>query len=202
MSYVTHPASRSGAAFSALFVPIFLAFFFALFLASASVPASAQAGSNVIDVNAKLHVTVANEAQLTGDYTVDADGNITMLYINQVHVQGLTPRAGRRRHSGRNRRRRKKSDRPVPVLCHAAGGGRHSGRGGIGVTVNGLVSAPRRFVVPTKAHLDDVLQQAVPALNADLSKIEITRGDTKARELINYRAYLDSKDDSGNPAAP
>ncbi len=49
------------------------------------------AQSGVIDANAKLHVTVANEAQLTGDYTVDPQGDITMLYINQVHVQGLTP---------------------------------------------------------------------------------------------------------------
>lgn len=78
MSYVIRPVLRLGAV---------LLLFWAVALLR---PALAQSlPGSTIDASAKLHVTVANEAQLTGDYTVDADGDITMLYINQVHVQGL-----------------------------------------------------------------------------------------------------------------
>jgi protein involved in polysaccharide export with SLBB domain len=165
-------------------------------------PAVAQSTAspgNVIDAGAKLHVTVANEAQLTGDYTVDADGNITLLYINQVHVQGRTP-----------------AQAAAAIRGEAASGGKPAtglsqfyvspqvvvtiaDAGGIGVDVAGLVSAPRHYTVRSNAHLDDVLQQAVPALNADLSKVEITRGDTKTKETVDYRSYLDSKAPTGNP---
>ena len=153
----------------------------------------------VIDAGAKLHITVANEAQLTGDYTVDSAGNITLLYINQVFVQGLTP-----------------AQAAAAIRGNAATGGKAAtglsqfyvspqvvvtitDAGGIGVDVAGLVSAPRHYTVRSNAHLDDVLQQAVPALNADLTKVEITRGDTKAKETVDYRSYLDNKSPAGNP---
>ena len=165
-------------------------------------PATAQGAAslvNVIDAGARLHITVANEAQLSGDYTVDADGNITLLYINQVRVQGLTP-----------------AQAAALIRGNAASGGKPATGlsqfyvspqvvvtitdvGGIGVDVAGLVSAPRHYTVRSNARLDDVMQQAVPALNADLSKVEVTRGDTKAKETFNYRAYLDSRDEAGNP---
>ena len=155
--------------------------------------------AGVIDANARLHIVVANEAQLTGDYTVDNAGNITLLYINQVHVQGLTPAQAAATIRGRA----------------ASGGAAATGlskfyvspqvvvslveTGGIGVDVTGLVSAPRHYTLPSSARLNDVLVQAVPALNSDLSKVVITRGDTKTQETVNYRSYLDNKTDGGNP---
>ena len=190
MNPVTRPAARLWAV---------LLLFWAAALCHPAVAQSTARPVTVIDAGAKLHITVADEAQLTGDYTVDADGNITMLYINQVHVQGLTPAqaAAAIRGSG------------------AVGGKSATGlsqfyvnpqvvvsivdAGGIGVDVAGLVSAPRHYTVRSNAHLDDVLQQAVPALNADLSKVEITRGDTKAKETVDYRSYLDTKAEAGNP---
>ena len=156
--------------------------------------------SGVIDANAKLHIVVANEAQLTGDYTVDSDGNITMLYINQVHVQGLTPaqaaaairgRSAGPGHAATELSKYYVSPQIIVTIADA---------GGIDVSVTGLVSAPRHYVVSSSAHLNDVLQQAVPALNSDLTKVVITHGDTKTADVVNYRAYLDSKVDAGNPA--
>lgn len=153
----------------------------------------------VIDANAKLHIVVANEAQLTGDYTVDAAGNITMLYINQVHVQGLTPAqaaaAIRGLPAGQDQAASGLSKfyvSPQVVVSIADAGG-------IGVDVTGLVSAPRHYTLPSTARLNDVLVQAVPALNSDLSKVVITRGDTKTPETIDYRAFLDNKIAAGNP---
>ena len=152
-----------------------------------------------IDVGARLHIVVANEAQLTGDYTVDDAGNITMLYINQVQVQGLTPAQAAAAIRGQSAAAGQAATglskfyvSPQVVVTIAE-------TGGIGVDVTGLVSAPRHYILPSTAHLNDVLVQAVPALNSDLSKVVITRGDTKAQETVNYRAYLDNKVESGNP---
>ena len=188
MNPVTRPAVRVWAV---------LLMLWAVALCHPSFAQTAPAG--VIDAGAKLHITVANEAQLTGDYTVDAAGNITLLYINQVFVQGLTP-----------------AQAAAAIRGSAASGGKAAtglsrfyvspqvvvtitDAGGIGVDVAGLVSAPRHYTNRSNAHLDDVLQQAVPALNADLSKVEITRGDTKAKETVDYRSYLDAKAPAGNP---
>ncbi len=171
-----------------------------LFCAALLRPALAQKnapGSTIIDANARIHVTVADEAQLTGDYAVDGDGNITMLYINQVHVQGLTPAQAAAVIRGTAATGTKKatgltqfyvSPQVIVSIIDA---------GGIDVTVTGLVTAPRHYVLKSDAHLNDVLQQAVPALNADLSQIELTRGDSK--QTVDYRSYLDNKADAGNP---
>ncbi len=50
-------------------------------------PALAQT-ADTIDVNAVLHVTVAGEPDLSGDYRVDTDGNIQMLYVNRSTSPG------------------------------------------------------------------------------------------------------------------
>ena len=163
----------------------------------AQAPRAAAAG--VIDANAKLHIVVANEAQLTGDYTVDSAGNITMLYINQVHVQGLTtaqaaaiirgiPASAGQAATGLS----KFYVSPQVVVSIAEAGG-------IGVDVTGLVSAPRHYTLPSTAHLNDILVLAVPALNSDLSKVAITHSDTKTQDTVDYRSYLDNKADAGNP---
>ncbi len=153
----------------------------------------------VIDANAKLHIVVANEAQLTGDYTVDAAGNITMLYINQVHVQGLTPAQAAAAIRGLSASQGEAATGLSKFYVSPQVVVSISDAGGIGVEVTGLVSAPRRYTLPSTARLNDVLVQAVPALNSDLSKVVITRGDTKTLETIDYRAFLDNKVEAGNP---
>ncbi len=162
--------------------------------------AQAPAGTPaVIDANATIHIVVANEAQLTGDYTVDSAGNITMLYINQVHVEGLTPAQAAAAIRG------------VPAGPNQAATGLTKfyvspqvvvsiiNTGGIGVDVTGLVSAPRHYTLPSSARLNDVLVLAVPALNSDLSKVTITHSDTKTQDTVDYRVYLDNKVEAGNP---
>lgn len=160
-------------------------------------PAQAQR-SSLIDSNAKLHIVVANEAQLTGDYSVDADGNIIMLYINQVHVQGLTPVAAAALIRGEAASGGKKATGLTQFYVSPQVVVSITDQGGIGIDVTGVVTAPKHYVVRSDAHLNDILQDAVPALNADLSKIELTRGT--AKETVDYRSYLDNKVAAGNPA--
>ncbi len=175
-----------------IFRPLLLALLLTLAL-----PAAFAQTAGTIDANAKLHIVVANEAQLTGDYTVDNAGNITMLYINQVHVQGLTPAqaaaAIRGRGTGSAATGLSKFYVSPQVVVTIAD------TGGISVDVTGLVSAPRHYTLPSSARLNDLLVQAVPALNSDLSKVVIAHSDTKTIETVNYRAYLDNKVESGNP---
>ena len=145
--------------------------------------------------------SVANEAQLTGDYTVDT----CRQYHHAVHQSGPCagpdPRPGRRRYSWRARQA---GGRPATGLSKFYVSPQVvvtiADTGGIGVDVTGLVSAPRHYTVPLHARLNDVLQQAVPALNADLSKVVITRGDTKTQG--NHRLPLlprHQSRDAGNP---
>jgi len=196
MNHAIPPTARfQGFSFRAVFFWAVL-----LLFCAALCPVLAQnksSSSTVIDANAKVHVTVADEAQLTGDYVVDSDGNITMLYINQVHVQGLTPAqaaavirgvpaSGTRKATGLTQFY--VSPQVIVSIADA---------GGIDVNVTGLVTAPRHYVLKSDARLNDVLQQAVPALNADLSKISLTRGDVT--KTVNYRSYLDDKAEAGNP---
>lgn len=122
-----------------------------------------------------------------------------MLYINQVHVQGLTPAqaaaAIRGVPAGTGKPATELSKFYVaPQIVVTI-----TDTGGIDVTVTGLVSAPRHYTLPSTSHLNEVLQQAVPALNSDLSKVVITHSDSKVADTIDYRAYLDNKVDAGNP---
>ena len=207
MNHATRPATRFPAArFSAArFQGFSLSIFFVwavLLLLSSAAPQSASAQgqsstSTVIDANAKIHVTVADEPQLTGDYTVDGDGNITMLYINQVHVRGYTPAQAAAAIRGLPASGTKKATgltqfyvTPQVIVSIAE-------VGGIDVTVTGLVTAPRHYTLKSDARLNDVLQQAVPALNADLTKISLTHGDTT--QIVNYRSFLENKSEAGNP---
>jgi protein involved in polysaccharide export with SLBB domain len=130
---------------------------------------------------------------------VDSDGNITLLYINQVHVQGLTPAQAAAVIRGIPASNGKPATglsqfyvRPQVVVAI-------TDNGGIGVEVTGLVSAPRHYSVHSQSHLNDVLQQAVPALNSDLSKVEITHSLSQTKDIVDYRSYLDSQAASGNP---
>ncbi len=202
MNHANRPANRlpaarfSGFSLPLAFVLAVLVLFCAAFMPSATAQGKSSS-STVIDANAKIHVTVADEPQLTGDYTVDGDGNITMLYINSVHVRGLTPTQAAAVIRGNPASGAKKATgltqfyvSPQVIVSIAE-------VGGIDVNVTGLVTAPRHYTLKSDARLNDVLQQAIPALNADLTKITLTRGDTT--QTVNYRSFLENKSEEGNP---
>ena len=202
MNHANRPANRLPAArFPGFSLPLaFVLAVLVLFCAALMPSATAQgksSSSTLIDANAKIHVTVADEPQLTGDYTVDGDGNITMLYINSVHVRGLTPAQAAAVIRGNPASGARKATgltqfyvSPQVIVSIAE-------VGGIDVNVTGLVTAPRHYTLKSDARLNDVLQQAIPALNADLTKITLTRGDTT--QTVNYRSFLENKTEEGNP---
>jgi protein involved in polysaccharide export with SLBB domain len=189
--FAYHPAAR--------FRAVLLFFCLAVSALCFSMQALHAQTPAVIDANAKLHIVVANEAQLTGDYTVDSAGNITMLYINQVHVQGLTPAQAAAAIRGVSAGPGQAATGLTKYYVSPQVVVTITDTGGIGVDVTGLVSAPRHYVLPSNAHLNDVMVLAIPSLNSDLSKVLITHSDTSTQDTVDYRAYLDNKTGSGNP---
>lgn len=154
-------------------------------------PACAQA-PDALDTNAKINVTVAGETDITGDYIVDASGNITMLYVNQIQVRGMSVAEAQTAIT----KALKKIYRNPQVLVRLVN------LGGIGVSVTGAVTTPGDRLMRSDAHLNDLLQTNAPTAVADLATVEITHGlpgETHSKEVVNYGAYLTSQVAAGNP---
>jgi polysaccharide export outer membrane protein len=153
-------------------------------------PASAQ----TLGPGAKIHVTLAGEADVTGDYTVDAAGDIQMLYVNSVHVGGLTtPEAARKLETAQVLGRYFVRPQVAVTLVTP---------GGIAVVITGAVTTQGPGVARTDSRLNDIIQQAIPAVDADLSKIQVTHGipgGAHTTDNVNYLAFLDKQDAAGNP---
>ncbi len=150
------------------------------------------APSSVIDAGAKIHITVAGEPDLSNDYAVDSAGNVTLLYVNQVHVGGQTaPQASKTLA----RALAKFYRNPQVVVTQISAGG-------ISVELTGAVSGQGTRVVRSDARLNDVLQQAGPGLDADLAKVQVTHGQTgqaHTTDAVNYLSFLNTQDATGNP---
>lgn len=165
----------------------------------ASLPAQAQnqaqeqiAPGSVIDAGAKIHITVAGEPDLSNDYTVDNAGNVTLLYVNQVHLGGLTPPQASQALA---RALSKYYRSPQVVVTQISAGG-------IAVELTGAISGQGTRVVRSDSRLNDVLQQAGPGLDADLAKVQVTHGQTgqtHTTDTVNYLSFLNTQDFAGNP---
>lgn len=156
-------------------------------------PACAQE-AQTLDAGAKIHVTVAGEPDVSGDYTIDTAGNIQMLYVNQVKVGGLTTaQAATKLASKQYLGKYYKNPQVVVTLLNA---------GGITVEVTGAVTSQGPRQVRTDTRLNDVLQQAGPTLDAQLDKVQVTHGgpgQDHPQDTVNYLAFLNSQDAAGNP---
>jgi protein involved in polysaccharide export with SLBB domain len=60
-------------------------------LGSAPVAQAQSANAYTLGVGDKIHVTVFNEPDLTGDFSIDDQGFVSLPLIGQVHIAGLTP---------------------------------------------------------------------------------------------------------------
>ncbi len=164
-------------------------------LLALSAPRSACAQAEpTLDSGAKIHVTVAGEPDISGDYTVDSGGNITLLYINQVHVAGLTAAQTATKLAGKDELGKYyRSPQVIVTLIQA---------GGVSVELTGAVATQGPRIVRSDTHLNEVMQQAGPALDADLAGVQITHGTpgkSHTTDTVNYLAFLNNKDAAGDP---
>jgi protein involved in polysaccharide export with SLBB domain len=174
---------------SAIFLATVL--FTVFFTIACSRATYAQSGDTVDD-NARVNITVAGEPEVSGDFVVDSAGNITLLYVNQIHIAGLTvPEA-----------QKAVTDKLATVYRNPQVLLKLIGRGGISVTVTGSVANPGERSLRSDAHLNDVLQIASPTVTADLTAIDITHGrpgETHSKGSLNYLSYLNDRNPVGNP---
>ena len=153
--------------------------------------------AQTLDAGARIHITVAGEPDVSSDYTLDSAGNVTLLYVNQVHLAGLTPGAAADKLASKDYLGKFYRNPQVVVT--------ELGAGGITVEVDGAVTAQGPRLVRTDSRLNDVMQVAGPALDADLAGVKITHGAPGAgphttTDTVNYLAFLNSQDVTGNPA--
>lgn len=158
-----------------------------------AVPLFAQAPP--LEPGSTVHVTVAGEPDLSANYTIDPAGNISMLYVNQVHIGGLTTDDAAKKLASKDYLGKYYRNPQVVVTLISTGG--------IAVEVTGAV-ATQGTHGPLRAdsHLNDVLQQSGPALDADLTKVQITHGlpgGKHTTDMVDYLSFLNSQDAAGNP---
>lgn len=148
--------------------------------------------ADTLDVNAKIRVVTAGEPDVSGDFLVDTNGDITMLYVNQIHLKGLTVAQAREAI----RKKLSKFYRNPQIVVTLLSGG------GVSVEVTGDVANQGTRVVRSDARLNDVLQLTQPAVDADLSGVVLTRGlpgEARTKVSVNYLSFLNDKNDEGNP---
>jgi protein involved in polysaccharide export with SLBB domain len=154
-------------------------------------PAQAQAAS-ILAPNATIHVNVADEPDDSGDLKLDSNGDIQMLYVNSVHVGGLTIDQAR---DTITKALSKYIKSPQVVVSLVS-------QGGIYVEVAGAVTTQGGRVVRVDSHLNDVLSPAEPSVNADLEAVQIEHGEqgqTHSISTVNFLSYLQNKVVTGNP---
>ena len=142
--------------------------------------------------NDHIRVIVAGEAKYSAEaVTVGEDGTVELPFIGQVMVaNNPTTRAARfieQRLSGGGYL--KKPNVTVQILARKARE----------VLVNGAVAGQGRRVLREGTRLSDIVEEAIPAPQADLEKVELIRG--KASLMINYKKFRDGQDssESSNP---
>jgi len=153
--------------------------------------AGAQAAT-ILSPNATIHVNVADEPDDSGDLKLDSNGDIQMLYVNSIHVGGLTIEQAR---DTITKALAKYIKSPQVVVSLVS-------QGGIYVEVAGAVTTQGGRVVRADSHLYDVLSPAEPTANADLEAIQIDHGEqgqTHSVTTVNFLSYMQNKQDAGNP---
>jgi len=153
--------------------------------------AGAQAAT-VLAPNATIHVNVADEPDDSGDLKLDSNGDIQMLYVNSIHVGGLTIEQAR---DTITKALSKYIKSPQVVVSLVS-------QGGIYIEVAGAVTTQGGRVVRSDSHLYDVLSPAEPNVNADLEAVQIEHGEqgqTHTVSTVNFLSYMQNKQATGNP---
>ncbi len=146
-----------------------------------------------IGANDLLDVVVSGQADLSHQYTVDSNGDIAVPYIKKAHVEGLSLDQAGALLQG------KLAEfyvNPQVTVTRVS-------IGGISVNVTGAVQRQGAVVARRDAHVNDIIQLAGPSSDADLSKIQLTRGlpgETHTLLTVDLAAFLDTGRTSGNPA--
>lgn len=154
---------------------------------------SASLAQQKIALGDNLTVAVSGSKELSGEYTVSADGTILMPFIGAVEVVGMTTEAAAAKIRKILAEQRVLLDPRVSVSL--AGEVRQT------ASVTGAVQKPGDYPVTAVSTLDDLLKQAQPTENADLSAVRLVLPDGTVRS-VDYRAFQKEGRPEGNPSVP
>jgi polysaccharide export outer membrane protein len=141
----------------------------------------------------ELSVSVANSKNLTGSYKVGPDGTILMPFLGAVEVQGLTLSEAADKVARILREQRVVLD-PQVTVSYADGLPSTA-------SVTGAVKKPGDLQADETTTLDDLLREAQPTDNADLSSVRLTLPDG-TKKTVDYGSYKRAGFLSGNPLVP
>lgn len=159
-----------------------------------AVAAAPDARVQTLNSGAHIHVTVAGAPDVSGDYAIDAAGNIQMLYVNQVHLGGLTTAQAATLLASKDCLGKYYRIPQVVVTLISIGG--------ISAEVTGAVANQGPHVMRPDSTLNEFLQQAGPAVDADLTRVQVTHGLPGAphtTDTVNYLSFLNNGSLAGNP---
>lgn len=165
-------------------------------LAQTTPPAQGGGGvepyNGAIRKNDVVNVQIAGEPTLSGLFRVGMDDAITLPLVGSLKVAGLLPTAAADLIAGLYKKKQLLVDPQVVVSI--------VGRPEKTVFVSGALDRQGRVVINEKTRLDEVLEPAGVTANADLSKVVITRGETKISvDYLVYRSGKDTPDGKNNP---
>jgi len=152
----------------------------------------APAEEYVINPGDTISLTVLGEPDLTKKVVVDAQGDITLPLVNQVHVAGMTPQQATQELAKQLKRVLKNPQVSIDGVEAAK----------LQVTVAGEVKKPGILALDRGACLVDAITAAggyTPT--ADLSKVSISHaGDTKPACSVDLGRFLLAGDTTANVA--
>jgi len=152
--------------------------------------AAAGLAQGKIAVGDRLAITVTNNKELTGAYSVAADGTISMPFIGVVQVKDLTPAEAAQKITKILREQRIVLEPQVTVSM--------PGKARTTVLVSGAVTKPGEYQADASTTLDALLKQAQPSSNADLGAVRITAPDGSV-SVVDYSSFRLRPDSGGNP---
>jgi polysaccharide export outer membrane protein len=153
---------------------------------------SAPGDEYIIKPGDTLSITVLGEADLTKRFQVDAEGNITMPLVKQVHVADMTAKQATDEIATQLKRLMKNPQVSIDLVEPAK----------IQVTVSGEVRNPGILPLISGARLADAVAAAggyTPL--ADLTKIAVSRSSVgQPTSCVDLSKFLLGGDTSANPA--
>ncbi len=135
-----------------------------------------------------LSVQVYGEPQLSRELRVDADGTINMPLIGTLNVLGLSPREASSRVARALVRGRFLRNPQVSLAI--------TGRAVYSVFISGAVANQGRQTIRERTRLNEVLEASGLTANADLRRVQLTRGANDI--VVDYLTFRSGK--STDPA--
>ena len=153
-------------------------------------PMGVRAADSVIDPGDRVRVIVLGAEDMSGEGTVNSEGNIAIPIVGVYKIGGKSTEEAATELAGIVRKWVKQPQVAVQVVQKAP----------TVVLVSGKVKKPGAYVVGTRSTLLELVGVAGGAdENADLAKVSLIHSGASTAETINLQDFIDGKSTASNP---